>query len=87
MIFVAQKSITCLKLWQTVRDEFAMHARTLRHHANVSQQFATVLQIYSSCDRVFSSVYRHVECNISVSCKANAVLNQFGALRYNDLKV
>ena len=33
----------------------------------------------------FSSVY--VECNISVSCKANAVLNQFGALRYSDLKV
>ena len=35
----------------------------------------------------FSSVYRHVECNISVSCKANAVVNQFGALRYSDLKV
>ena len=39
MNFVAQKSITCLKLWRTVRDEFAMHARTLRYHANVSRRF------------------------------------------------
>ena len=37
--FVAQKSITCLKLWRPVRDEFAMHARTLQYHANVSQLF------------------------------------------------
>ena len=36
MIFVAQKSITCLKLWRTVRDEFAMHVRTLQNHGNVS---------------------------------------------------
>ena len=39
MIFVAQKSITCLKLWRTVRDEFAMHARTLRYHGNASRRF------------------------------------------------
>ena len=39
MIFVALKSITCLKLWRTVRDEFAMHARTLRYDANVSRRF------------------------------------------------
>ena len=39
MIFVAQKSITCLKLWRTVRDELAMHARTLRYHENVSRRF------------------------------------------------
>ena len=39
MIFVAQKSITCLKLWQTLRNDFAMHARTLRYHANVSRRF------------------------------------------------
>ena len=38
IIFVAQKSSTCLKLWRPVRDEFAMHARTLRYHANVSRR-------------------------------------------------
>ena len=37
--FCRKKSITCLKLWRPVRDEFAMHARTLRYHANVSRQF------------------------------------------------
>ena len=29
MIFVSQISITCLKLWQTVRNQFAIHVRTL----------------------------------------------------------
>ena len=33
--FCRTKSITCLKLWRTVGDEFVMHARSLRHHANV----------------------------------------------------
>ena len=51
MIFVAQKSITCLKLWRTVRDEFAMHARTLLYHANVSREFVTVLRIDSQTPR------------------------------------
>ena len=32
-------NITCLKLCRPVRDEFAMHARTLQYHANVSGQF------------------------------------------------
>ena len=49
--FCRKKSITCLKLWRTVRDEFAMHARTLRYHANHSQQFATVLRIDSQTHR------------------------------------
>ena len=39
MIFVAQKSITCLKLWPTVRDEFAMHARTLQYLRDSSRRF------------------------------------------------
>ena len=51
IIFVAQKSITCLKLWRTVRNEFAMHARTLRCHENVSRQFATVWRIDSQTHR------------------------------------
>ena len=37
--FCRTKSITCLKLWRTVRDEFPMHARTLEYHANVSRRF------------------------------------------------
>ena len=49
--FVAQKSTTYLKLWRTVRDEIAMHARTLRYHVNVSRQFATVLRIDSQTHR------------------------------------
>ena len=51
MIFVPQKIITCLKLWRTVRDEFAMHARTLRYHATLSRQFATVWRIDSQTHR------------------------------------
>ena len=47
MIFVN----TCLKHRRTVRNEFAMHARTLRYHANVSPQFATVWQIDSQTHR------------------------------------
>ena len=43
--FCRTKSITCLKLWRTVRDEFLIHARTLRYHANVSRQFVTVWRI------------------------------------------
>ena len=34
----------------------------------------TVVQYYSS----IRSLYRHVVCNISVSCKANGDRNQFG---------
>ena len=49
--FRRTKSITCLKLWRTVRDEFGMHARTLRYHANVSRQFATVWRIDSQTHR------------------------------------
>ena len=38
--FCCKKSITCLKLSRTVRDQFATHARTLRsYQANVSRQF------------------------------------------------
>ena len=47
IIFVAQKSNTFLKLWRPVRNEFTMHARTLRYHANVLRQFATVWRIDS----------------------------------------
>ena len=54
--FCRTKSITCLKLWRTVRDEFAMHARTLRYHADVSRQFGTVWRIDSQthCEIVAS---------------------------------
>ena len=38
--FVTQKRIACLiKLSQTIRDKFVMHARTLRCHANVWRRF------------------------------------------------
>ena len=35
-----KKSITCLKLWRTVREEFVMHARTLGYHATVRDGLA-----------------------------------------------
>ena len=37
--FCRTKKYYMFKTWRTVRDEFAMHARTLRSHANVSRRF------------------------------------------------
>ena len=41
--FCRTKSITCLKLSRTVRDQFAMHAWFLRSNANVKRHFANRL--------------------------------------------
>ena len=43
--FVSLSLWKCSKLSRAVSDQFAMHSRTLRFHANVSQQFATVWRI------------------------------------------
>ena len=37
--FFRTKKYYMFKLWRPVCDELAMHARTLRYHANVSRQF------------------------------------------------
>ena len=49
--FCCTKKYYMFKTLVTVRDKFAMHARTLRYHVNVSRQFPTVLRIDSKTHR------------------------------------